>query len=206
MAIRILRILALLGSAVWLLVLFQGCAGAPPPIPRRVDFSSCEPLGYDDGPLGLYLGYQDAGLPDGESVAFGAPCVKHADCLGGFCDRGACAGFPPVVCNRYGYPCRWVKPYGVPTELSDNPFACLGYLCLDQTCQSCQSDAECHHWLGPETMCRQFGGFPGKQCGPASLSEVCPNGNLAPPQEWYCSGVEPHPPPDFDHGTKRPKD
>jgi len=88
----------------------------------------------------------------------GEPCTYDADCASWFCDRGFCAEADETK-GHYGWACE--SEPSVPVR-QVNP--CGGYLCIDQRCRSCQSDAECRKYQKGPT-CAKPGDWPGKGCG-----------------------------------------
>jgi hypothetical protein len=103
----------------------------------------------------------------------GVPCTKDEDCESGFCDRVVCAEI--VKKGNYAVPCEPPTPVLQPPEPHpDMPATwyrsywpektCGGYLCIDNRCRSCRSDAECAtQLLWPN--CDKFDDWPGNQCG-----------------------------------------
>lgn len=68
----------------------------------------------------------------------GDECAADRQCKGGeFCDRGLCQS---ILVNEFGHGygarCRRIEPPSTSNT-------CLGYLCLDNRCQSCLDDSEC---------------------------------------------------------------
>ncbi len=170
------RIVAMVVSTCGPLVLIDGCSATPPPpLPpplsdRQRVLKSCEEFAL-----------ADAGTEDGGVDVSGLRCAQDSDCPGAFCDRGTCA--LPTPGWFYGLRCTTVGRF-----TRDSPYECAGYLCLAGLCRSCQSDAECHRWAGPDTTCMPFGNWPGKQCGTIDPVRVCPNGN-PPDPDWWHPGV-----------------
>ncbi len=176
------RIVAMLVATCGPLVLIDGCSAAPPPpLPppppdRQHVFTNCEE-------------FVVAPTEDGGVDVRGRPCAKESDCSGGFCDRGLCAW--PTTGWFYGLPCG----HGERFYRGDaGHHACAGYLCLAGLCRSCESDAECHRWAGPDTTCMPFANWPGKQCGTIDPVRVCPNGNSVEPDWWVEPGMGIRPP------------
>lgn len=117
-----------------------------------------DPLGRDRGA---------ACFPNTAQFAEGGSCTRDADCLSSFCDRGICADALDIGAWNYGgSPC---KP-GPPHAPEDNVVTsagfdvCAGYVCVDQRCRSCTSDAECQ--AGSSVYkCMAYFELPGKRCG-----------------------------------------
>jgi hypothetical protein len=115
-------------------------------------------------------------------------CVTDGDCFPDFCDRGVCGEL--MARGNYGRECEPPPPPQpkkpeppLPPGVVRAPKAdfgvdiCSGYLCIDQRCRSCQSDAECDPGL---STCRHVDGWPGKRCGNYSLTRPAPT-NVQPP-------------------------
>lgn len=114
-----------------------------------------------------------------------AACVRDDDCRSGYCDRGICVElYGP---DNYGRECPPVLPLSAPGWQENT---CGGYLCLDGRCRSCQSDAECQHWLNAP-KCAPVDRMPGKVCGRHDEPPPPPNQFPAPAPPPPC----PPPPP-----------
>jgi hypothetical protein len=107
-----------------------------------------------------------ADAPGEKRFGRGVACVRDCDCLSSFCDRGTCADSADLGAGNYGRgPCKPTTPSGLVPGLrsSIEPDFCGGYVCVEQRCRSCQSDAECREGSS-ESRCLSFRGSPGKQC------------------------------------------
>jgi hypothetical protein len=148
----------------------------------------------------------------GDLVPHGKACSADTQCQSGFCDRGACGR--RVSWRSYGGPCVPAPPGTAIREIPDEAY-CIGYLCMDGRCRSCQSDSECTRWQ-PEPgvppskeplTCTKFNDWPGKQCGRVIPGQLCPNGKPPVPPAWSNEGpfparVPPPPPrPEIDCRT-----
>lgn len=91
-------------------------------------------------------------------------CLSDGDCVGGICDRtGNCEseGSSP----RFGVSCQW-SPNLPSGQVDGHLFSeCGAYLCVDQRCRSCASDAECRILSGSTGQCRSYPGGVGYSCG-----------------------------------------
>ncbi|MRG93177.1 hypothetical protein [Polyangium spumosum] len=180
MKLGLTQFVAMLIALCGPLALLHGCGAAPPPPPHLPPPDRQE----------LYMYCEEhvvAPTEDGGVDVRGRPCAKDSDCPGGFCDRGVCAW--PTPGNYYGLRCSTTARF-----TRESPYECAGYLCLAGLCRSCESDAECHRWAGPDTTCMPFGNWPGKQCGTIHPVRVCPNGNSIHPDWWYEPGTGIRPP------------
>jgi hypothetical protein len=118
-----------------------------------------------------------------------APCSDNADCRSLFCDRGTCAGILDVGSWSYGLQCTPGPPRALPEDLLDpGEGNCDGYLCIDQRCRSCQSDAECQEGSSP-VKCVPFSNLPGKVCVPLTMLRAAQS--EPPPRAPYFSPTDP---------------
>jgi hypothetical protein len=76
----------------------------------------------------------------------GLPCVDDDHCDSGFCDRGYCADPGPM---GYGEEC------DSSLDLKGRMARCGMYICIQNRCSSCTSDAECMTTMG-SPHCRNF--------------------------------------------------
>jgi hypothetical protein len=107
-----------------------------------------------------------ADAPGEKRLPRGLACARDCDCISSFCDHGICADSPIPGAGNYGRgPCKPGTPPGLAPGMSTIlPEFCGGYVCVDQRCRSCQSDAECQE-RSSECRCLSVHGLPGKQCG-----------------------------------------
>jgi hypothetical protein len=90
---------------------------------------------------------------------------------GEFCDRVGCATVATAPMDYYGRPCEETGsfPPCVPNTVPcpTEPYFCGAYVCIDDRCRSCASDAECRT-EGANNFCYPSEGRRGVRCG-ASL-------------------------------------
>jgi hypothetical protein len=91
----------------------------------------------------------------------GYECKADKDCESGMCDRGVCTDIGGPRNGHHGEPCQPSPPFARRAGRSEDP--CGGYICLDGSCRSCVSDAECTYWKGGGT-CDYHPGLPGQRC------------------------------------------
>lgn len=109
-------------------------------------------------------------LPEEERRTFNSPCSRDSDCRSGFCDRGLCVDLYSK--GNYGRECDPRLPPLVdepdpsPRAARATPFVnrCMGYLCIDRRCRSCDSDTECQD-RPKDSKCLAYQEWPGKRCG-----------------------------------------
>jgi hypothetical protein len=111
-------------------------------------------------------------LPEEERRTFDSPCSRDSDCRSGFCDRGICIDLYSK--GNYGRECDPGLPplpdepdFTPPSNFTKvTPFEnrCMGYLCVDRRCSSCESDAECQDKPN-YSKCLVYAEWPGKRCG-----------------------------------------
>src|SRR2546428_5672493 len=95
--------------------------------------------------------------PAPKKLGHGGACARDDDCDSDFCDRGSCVDWidsktvyrqpcgnaptPPPVIIPPGNP----RPpeYPMPDMSGINAWDCGGYLCIDDRCRSCASNADC---------------------------------------------------------------
>jgi hypothetical protein len=104
----------------------------------------------------------------------GTECKTDDYCQSLLCDRGVCADIGGPRNGHHGEPCRPLPPFARRAGRSDDP--CGGYICLDGSCRSCVSDAECTYWKGGGT-CDYHPGLPGQRC-----SGYPPRDSAGPPK------------------------
>ena len=85
-------------------------------------------------------------VPASSVRVYGLPCVEHDHCDSGFCDRGYCAD-PGSM--GYGDEC------DSSVEREIGAARCPTYICIQNRCSSCVSDAECMASTG-SPHCRDF--------------------------------------------------
>lgn len=86
-------------------------------------------------------------------------CRVDAACATGFCDSGRCA----VPDGNYGARCQ--SAARTAEGLRDARIeTCGAYLCVEERCRSCTSDAQCEAELGAP-HCKASAGRPGLRCG-----------------------------------------
>jgi len=86
-------------------------------------------------------------------------CRVDSDCATGFCDSSRCA----VPDGRYGAQCQAVARTA--EGLRDARIeTCGAYLCIEERCRSCTSDAQCEAELGAP-RCKASADRPGLRCG-----------------------------------------
>ena len=114
----------------------------------------------------------------GRFTATGKSCTQDTDCQTGFCDLGICAVQDTEELG-YGH---WCKS-GLPPYSADEcrfPVTqgevCFGYICRDQRCRSCQSDAECQAGSS-DYKCIYYYKFDGKRCGDPNAELYNPGAN-----------------------------
>jgi hypothetical protein len=104
-----------------------------------------------------------ADAPAEPRLAAGLGCARDCDCWSSFCDRGVCADSSASVDSPAGNYGRGPCKGGSHFEMAIHPDFCGGYVCIEQRCRSCQSDADCRDGsFAPR--CLSFPGLPGKQC------------------------------------------
>lgn len=123
---------------------------------------------------GVFPAVASGPLPDDERRTFNSPCSRDSDCRSGFCDRGTCIDLYSK--GNYGRECHPALPplpdepdlTPMPNFEGATPFEnrCMGYLCIDRRCRSCESDAECQDRPNA-SKCLVYGEWPGKRCGNA---------------------------------------
>ena len=91
----------------------------------------------------------------------GYECKADKDCESGLCDRGVCTNRGGPRNGHHGEACKPLPPFARRSGNPDDP--CGGYICLDGSCRSCVSDAECTYWKGGGT-CDYHPGLPGQSC------------------------------------------
>jgi hypothetical protein len=89
----------------------------------------------------------------------GKSCAVDNDCAFGFCDLGICA-MPEGV---YGQPCK-VAPLGADGLRDGKLNMCGAYVCSQERCRSCGSDAQCQEEYGAP-LCVARPNRPGIRCG-----------------------------------------
>jgi hypothetical protein len=115
-------------------------------------------------------------VPVEQRLVAGKSCARDCDCRSGFCDRGACAdtvhmGRGASSLGGWCLPHRPVSSEYLDEVIPSQPRRaerCRGYVCIDERCRSCISDAECH--VGASEYSREYKclprvGEPGKRCG-----------------------------------------
>jgi hypothetical protein len=89
----------------------------------------------------------------------GDTCRIDSECATDFCDSGHCA----VPQGSYGARCQ--SAARTVESLRDARIeTCGAYLCIEQRCRSCTSDAQCAAELGAP-LCKASEGRPGLRCG-----------------------------------------
>ena len=91
----------------------------------------------------------------------GEECKTDRSCQSLLCDRGVCTDIGGPRNGHHGEACKPLPPFARRSGRSDDP--CGGYICLDGSCRSCVSDAECTYWKGGGT-CDYHPGLPGQSC------------------------------------------
>lgn len=129
--------------------------------------------------MGLCREHTEAGVWQPRSICYPwstqrpayTECTEDAQCASSFCDRGKCANADFLAEHNYGEVCVSGPPQAPSEDLRVAPPGgrCEGYLCVDQRCRSCQSDAECNEGPG-DLKCIYLSNWPGKVC--ISLSEA----------------------------------
>jgi hypothetical protein len=160
----------LMGAATVIVVLWIGCGGdeqlrVAVPAPT---VSAIQPAGRVPGPL----------PPDDRLLPRFERCQRDDECRSGFCEEGICANF-----QMYGFgdecdPDRWYSPppRGAPGGVIDY---CLGYLCVDRRCRSCESDEECRDKFAGRNTCASSYRHAGYTCDstpilPEAAAQVTP--------------------------------
>jgi hypothetical protein len=114
--------------------------------------------------LMLLLGWHPGGavqaaMTEHGRAGLGDRCLEDTECQSNFCDRHRCAT-PEGV---YGRAC--IPAPRTPEGPRDGKLhTCGAYLCVQQRCQSCESDAECQSELGAP-RCYLAPDSPGARCG-----------------------------------------
>jgi hypothetical protein len=211
------RITITCGLACWLVLLWIGCSSEQgdaeyPRVAPEGGTVATTPEGGFGGTMdsgaqekrcyGSFLveGRCMSGVRERKPVGPVEACVKDEDCRSGFCDRGTCGD--RVGLRGYGLQCKPDPPYQPkppPPPPPPGEFygagqagipACMGYLCLEGRCRSCDSDAECKYWYGSGDCGVFSDNDPGKSCGRIF--------DMGPP------GPPPQPPPDEIFGPPGP--
>jgi len=104
-----------------------------------------------------------------------AECTEDAECQSLLCDRRTCAVINSIGRHNYGEVCVSRPPQPPPKDLRVAPPGgkCEGYLCVDERCRSCQSDAECQKGSS-DLVCLEFSDWAGKVCVTQSEADLHP--------------------------------